>query len=197
MSGGGHRSQTGHERHALTYLPKSAGDASPPSPKGQTIKQRWNMGDRMTLACGDQGESERERKYDYVAIPPKFPACSREHGSALNRRQRNPGFCSSTHWHPFKSPCPDFLSNSLALANFMRLSLLKVAHVVVGECRVTGNPGSGEPVYRKPLASMVIEHGQFPARLPRLCSESWDFCREVGTQISRACPLLLSYSDSG
>src|ERR1700689_552449 len=86
MSGGGHRSQTGHERHALTYLPKGAGDASPPSPKGQTIKQRRNMGDRMTLACGDQGESESDRKYDCVAIPPKFPACSREHGSALNRR---------------------------------------------------------------------------------------------------------------
>ena len=36
---------------------------------------------------------------------------------------------------------PDFLWRLLALADFMRLSLLKAAHVVVGECRVAGNPG--------------------------------------------------------
>jgi hypothetical protein len=29
-----------------------------------------------------------------------------------------------------------------ALANFMRLSLLKTAHAGVGECRVAGNPGA-------------------------------------------------------
>jgi hypothetical protein len=28
----------------------------------------------------------------------------------------------------------------VALANFMRLSLLKAAHAGVGECRVAGNP---------------------------------------------------------
>ena len=33
---------------------------------------------------------------------------------------------------------PDFLSNLVALANFMRLSLLKAARVAVGECRVAG-----------------------------------------------------------
>jgi hypothetical protein len=37
---------------------------------------------------------------------------------------------------------PDFLSNFLALANFMRLSLLKAAHVAAGECSVAGNPGA-------------------------------------------------------
>jgi hypothetical protein len=37
---------------------------------------------------------------------------------------------------------PDFLLRLVALANFMRLSLLKAAHVGVGECNVTGNPGA-------------------------------------------------------
>jgi hypothetical protein len=42
---------------------------------------------------------------------------------------------------------PDFLSDSVALANFMPLSLRKAAHVAVGECRVVGNQGSpGFPV---------------------------------------------------
>jgi hypothetical protein len=30
----------------------------------------------------------------------------------------------------------------VALANFMRLSLLKAAHAGVGECHVAGNPGT-------------------------------------------------------
>jgi hypothetical protein len=30
----------------------------------------------------------------------------------------------------------------VALANFMRLSLTKAAHVDVGECSVAGNPGA-------------------------------------------------------
>jgi hypothetical protein len=30
----------------------------------------------------------------------------------------------------------------VALANFMRLSLLKAAHAAAGECRVAGNPGT-------------------------------------------------------
>jgi hypothetical protein len=37
---------------------------------------------------------------------------------------------------------PDFLSSLVALANFMRLSLLKAAHAGVGECSITGNPGA-------------------------------------------------------
>jgi hypothetical protein len=36
---------------------------------------------------------------------------------------------------------PDFLSRLVALANFLRLSLLKAAHVEVGERSVAGNPG--------------------------------------------------------
>jgi len=36
---------------------------------------------------------------------------------------------------------PDFLLNLVALASFMRLSLLKAARVAVGEYGVTGNPG--------------------------------------------------------
>jgi hypothetical protein len=36
---------------------------------------------------------------------------------------------------------PDFLWSLVALANFMRLSLLKAAHAAVGECHVAGNPG--------------------------------------------------------
>jgi hypothetical protein len=35
---------------------------------------------------------------------------------------------------------PDFLSILVASANLMRLSLLKAAHVVAGECQVAGNP---------------------------------------------------------
>jgi hypothetical protein len=40
------------------------------------------------------------------------------------------------------SATPDSLSTLVALANFMRLSLLKAAHAGVGEWRVTGNPGA-------------------------------------------------------
>ena len=40
---------------------------------------------------------------------------------------------------------PDFLLRSVALASFMRLSLLKAAHVGAGECRVAGNPGALRP----------------------------------------------------
>jgi hypothetical protein len=36
---------------------------------------------------------------------------------------------------------PDFLWSLVALANLMRLSLLKAAHAAVGECHVAGNPG--------------------------------------------------------
>jgi hypothetical protein len=36
---------------------------------------------------------------------------------------------------------PDFLWSLVALASLMRLSLLKAAHVAVGQCRVAGNPG--------------------------------------------------------
>jgi hypothetical protein len=35
----------------------------------------------------------------------------------------------------------DFLWSLVALSSLMRLSLLKAAHVAVGECRVSGNPG--------------------------------------------------------
>ena len=37
---------------------------------------------------------------------------------------------------------PDFLLRLVALANFMRLSLLKAANVAAGECCVAGNPGA-------------------------------------------------------
>jgi hypothetical protein len=36
---------------------------------------------------------------------------------------------------------PDFLLRLVALTNFMRLSLLKAAHVDVGESCEAGNPG--------------------------------------------------------
>jgi hypothetical protein len=36
----------------------------------------------------------------------------------------------------------DFLSNWVALAIFMRLSLLKAAHAAASECRVAGNPST-------------------------------------------------------
>jgi hypothetical protein len=37
---------------------------------------------------------------------------------------------------------PDFLLRLVALANFMRLSILKAAHVDPGYCRVAGNSGT-------------------------------------------------------
>jgi hypothetical protein len=37
---------------------------------------------------------------------------------------------------------PDFLSSLVALANFMRLSLLKAAYAGVGECSETGKSGT-------------------------------------------------------
>jgi len=40
---------------------------------------------------------------------------------------------------------PDFLLILAALANFMRLSLTKAAHVDVGECCVAENPGTLRP----------------------------------------------------
>ena len=46
------------------------------------------------------------------------------------------------HRRSLHSATPDFLSNLVALANFMRLSLLKAAPAAVGEYRVTGNPGA-------------------------------------------------------
>src|ERR1700734_480927 len=108
MSATGHRGQARYERYALTYLPKSAGHASPPSPKGQTIEQRRNMSDRMTLACSKQGKGERQRKYGYVPIPPKLSARGRRRGGrAVNGGQSYPRFhggCSRIHWHPFVSP---------------------------------------------------------------------------------------------
>jgi hypothetical protein len=36
---------------------------------------------------------------------------------------------------------PDFLLSLVALSSLMRLSLLKAAHVDVGECHEAGNPG--------------------------------------------------------
>jgi hypothetical protein len=39
-----------------------------------------------------------------------------------------------------RSATPDFLLILVALANFMRLSLMKAAHVDLGECSVAGNP---------------------------------------------------------
>jgi hypothetical protein len=43
----------------------------------------------------------------------------------------------SLHYAP-----PDFLWRLVLLANLMRLSLLKAAHVAAGECRAAGNPGT-------------------------------------------------------
>jgi hypothetical protein len=43
-----------------------------------------------------------------------------------------------------KSDCglpPDFVWSLVALARLMRLSLLKAAHVDIGQCHVAGNPG--------------------------------------------------------
>jgi hypothetical protein len=51
---------------------------------------------------------------------------------------------------------PDFLPGFMAVANFMRLSVKKAAHVGIGECRVAGNPA------RHPLG--------WPVNLIALCA---------------------------
>jgi hypothetical protein len=57
-------------------------------------------------------------------------------------RVRRESFGGKAHSRSLHSATPDFLSNFVASANFMRLSLLKAALAAVGECRVAGNPGS-------------------------------------------------------
>jgi hypothetical protein len=49
---------------------------------------------------------------------------------------------SSGNSRSLRYATPDFLLRLVVLANFMRLSLLKAAHVAAGECRVAGNPGT-------------------------------------------------------
>jgi hypothetical protein len=59
-------------------------------------------------------------------------------------------------WSKFKNLGglrPDFLWGLVALANLMRLSLLKAAHVAVGECPVAGNRG------RPSFSAQVRSHG--------------------------------------
>ena len=80
--------------------------------KRQTIKQRRKMGDRLTLACGDQGKSQCQRKDDDVPIAPNLPAGGRGHGTrVLNRRQRDPG----STWL-FECSLASFLSPSGSLS---------------------------------------------------------------------------------
>ena len=49
----------------------------------------------------------------------------------------------SDHVRLIPSPSPDFLWNLVALANFMRLSLLKGARAGLVQRWVAGNPGPG------------------------------------------------------
>ena len=64
--------------------------------------------------------------------------------------KRNPESSSPRHFRCVRkrncrslpSATPDFLSNLVAPANFMRLSLPKAAHVAAGQCRVAGNPAA-------------------------------------------------------
>jgi hypothetical protein len=41
---------------------------------------------------------------------------------------------------------PDFLLSLMGVADFMRLSVKKAAHVGIGECGVAGNPGARHPL---------------------------------------------------
>jgi hypothetical protein len=61
----------------------------------------------------------------------------------------SPGVWGARRWlqvdwnrRSLRSATPDFLWRLVALAGFMRLSLLKAAHVAVAEGRVAGNPGA-------------------------------------------------------
>ena len=53
---------------------------------------------------------------------------------------------------------PDFLWRLVVLTNFMRLSLLRAAHVAVGECRAAGNPGSLRSGYRLQLGQQRVRY---------------------------------------
>ena len=57
-----------------------------------------------------------------------------------SRRHLAPTCCDSFEKNNGRAS-PEFLSSLVALANLMRLSLLKAAHVDVSDCRVAGNPG--------------------------------------------------------
>jgi hypothetical protein len=57
--------------------------------------------------------------------------------TSLWENQRNGDLCAGAGAHSRSLHCapPDFLWGLVALANFLRLSLLKAAHVPAGECR--------------------------------------------------------------
>jgi hypothetical protein len=87
---------------------------------------RWATALQFVIPTGVEGSAValmEKRKLE--AIRPRHFRCG---------RKRN---CRSL---PYATP--DFLSNLVALANFMRLSLPKAAHVATGQCRVAGNPGT-------------------------------------------------------
>ena len=62
--------------------------------------------------------------------------------TVLTGRVRKDLFGGEAHSRSLHCATPDFLLRLVALAGFMRLSSLKAAHVVVGKCRVAGNPGT-------------------------------------------------------
>jgi hypothetical protein len=69
-------------------------------------------------------------------------ACDEQVSSAALEQTTRPRFPGRVP-HVRSSVHPDFLSSSLALANFMRLSLMKAAHASVGgaPCRKSGYMG--------------------------------------------------------
>jgi hypothetical protein len=81
----------------------------------------------------DRGLPETYRAVESMAL---LVACRREN---VTEGKRWSGWenSRSLHYAP-----PDFLLDSVALANSMRLSLPKAAYADVSECHVVGNPGT-------------------------------------------------------
>jgi len=69
---------------------------------------------------------------------------------------------------------PDFLWGLVALAKFMRLSLLKAAGVAIRECHVAGNPG------RPSSSTHVVPRLRPTARRGRRCKHRGAPVQEVG-----------------
>ena len=69
---------------------------------------------------------------------------------------------------------PDFLWSLVALASLMRLSLLKAAHVAVGQCRVAGNPEKPRDLLCAPDGSQSFRFSHAPEGLVLFLTTGWD-----------------------
>jgi hypothetical protein len=106
----------------------------------------------------------------------------------LCRAFRPPKLRENRKSHTLRYATQDFLSRVVALANFMRLSLLKAAHVAAGECRVAEIRYApvGMTKWRAAAHPWVEGDGQsqptgvsIPTRLPTYALDRLQACRRM------------------